>query len=327
MALPFPTGNEPKRGPAPIEKSDAPGSDRSIVVLRRDCEGYIGEAATPPALVKRANTEARKVLKMANDPVVAAKYLGNKSVVLTAATVSDKKALCANKGWLGPFGARATLWRPRYTVIAKAVNYGAPRLCQVGGRTAGDPRPESGLEGQGGDTGAKGSSRYMRVEVFHRECRVVRCYACHGDGHTARTCRAKVRCGYCAVVGHVDVDCKDKKDGVRPKCANYGGCARKREAVARANMAYNDRPSRFAEPAPLEGRTEPGEWQVVTRAGSKRAGSPVPSAPKPRGRPRKDGLGTGAGNGDIQKMITAPPGEQALRSTAGVDGEDEAMTC
>ena len=118
-------------------------------------------------------------------------------------------------------------------------------------------------------------SIFHEGEVFHRDCQVTCCYACHGIGHTAKVCCCEVHCGYCAKKGHKDSACPEKEAKKRPQCINCNGahpawsagCPTHQEAVLRAQRAFETRPMAFATPQNLSQTpneaTSDSDWEVV----------------------------------------------------------------
>ena len=132
------------------------------------------------------------------------------------------------------------------------------------------------------------------VELFHRECRVIRCYQCQGLGHTAKFCRHRARCGWCSSQEHSnDKECPGRAAKQSAQCANCKGSHPvwvshypvRQTAANQAREAFLNRPTRFAESPhyPLLSRL-----MAEPRGAPKRKTQPNQGedGPRPRGRPR-----------------------------------------
>ena len=93
----------------------------------------------------------------------------------------------------------------------------------------------------------------MQCELFHGACNITQCFKCQKYGHTAKYCRSRQRCGYCAATAHSDNKCDIRGKGGTPRCVTCNGqhtawnrsCPKRRKQWERARLAYATRPRRF----------------------------------------------------------------------------------
>jgi len=56
-------------------------------------------------------------------------------------------------------------------------------------------------------------SELRQCELFHGACNITQCFKCQKYGHTAKHCRSRQRCGYCAGYPHSDSECDIRGKG------------------------------------------------------------------------------------------------------------------
>lgn len=309
-----------------IEKQVPKRIDREITIARRECSPLDGEAAKPEKIVAAVNA---KLGDGAKGTVVAARKLPSGDIVLTTDSADTKNQLVKETSWAAALGAQARVIRTRFTVMAKhvakdAINFedqktaiakimeqnprihGVVEILRVGqykrgvqtGTRAGtiiidvaSPRQANRLIHEG----LLLQGMFHDVEVFHRDCLIIRCYQCQQFGHTAKFCRSALRCGFCAGKGHSDDRCPVRSEGGPSRCVNCGGahpawagmCSSMQQSRERAVQAYNNRPTRFAIPKlNPEGPSEDSNsgWITVPMTGKRRGDFEEPPRRGP-GRP------------------------------------------
>ena len=85
----------------------------------------------------------------------------------------------------------------------------------------------------------------FKVEEFRAPISVRQCYNCQNFGHSAKNCRAKIKCVICGE-GHSHKGCPNR-EGKQPKCANckgphvanYKGCSAYKKQVFRQHVMDN----------------------------------------------------------------------------------------
>jgi hypothetical protein len=158
----------------------------------------------------------------ANGRVLAARRLPSGDIILTTDTADTKNHLVKETSWTSALGSQARIAKARFSVMAKhvakdAINQGDQKTMVAEINTQ-NPRIHGVVEilhvGQS-KRGAKDSTwagtliidvatpRQANiliqeglilqgvlhdVEVFHRDCLIIRCYQCQRFGHTARVC-------------------------------------------------------------------------------------------------------------------------------------------
>jgi len=103
------------------------------------------------------------------------------------------------------------------------------------------------------DNGIVLGSEYHDCELFFGDCQVTQCFNCQAYGHTAKHCTNKVKCGFCATVGHKTAECSKKEDRTEHRCSLCKGkhpswsrdCRARKEQAEAARRAYLSRPTRF----------------------------------------------------------------------------------
>ena len=96
-------------------------------------------------------------------------------------------------------------------------------------------------------------------ELFEGNAKPTQCFKCHGFGHMAMHCRQAQRCGYCSRTGHKPEECAVKDDTDAHKCTNCKGkhaawhreCPRVIEQRTQAQVAFNNRPTRYRVDTPV----------------------------------------------------------------------------
>jgi hypothetical protein len=118
------------------------------------------------------------------------------------------------------------------------------------------------------DNGLLWGSQVHDCEPFFGDCQITQCFNCYRYGHVVRTCRHAQRCGFCAGFGHVTNLCPVRDDREKHRCAVCTSpmakhtawsrdCPTRQEAVAKANAAYEQRPTRLRIPFRPDSLTAP----------------------------------------------------------------------
>lgn len=166
------------------------------------------------------------------------------------------------------------------------------------------------------------------VEVYSDECKVSRCFNCQLYHKTAaRYCRAQTRCGFCAG-NHVTEGCmariaNDQQSMACVACQVVGhtswdrSCPARARDVARARMAYANRPTKYHVTEELRSNQPPTELAPTTilrtRASMRQPG------PIKKGRPQA--LATaGLRNGGILPFAPSTNIFDTLRDHANTPG-------
>ena len=310
--------------PAPRIQPVPRALTREVRVSRQDCPDPAKDNLRDPARVVPMLNQA--IAKLSNGRVEAARALPSGDLVLRVDSIQTQQDLHRQSSWAEALGAGTRVNRPRFTVLAKSVHIDALDCSnqEVARRTLIQQNPH--LEGV--ELIHVGRERTRRlpvqastvlvdvaspkeaniiiqeglvlgyvhhaVELFHRDCRVTRCYQCQGLGHMARVCRRRACCGWCAGQDHTnDKDCPKRAQKQPAQCVNckgdhpawVGQCPVRQEAATRAREAFLTRPTQFAEDnpfPPLHRKTD------EPRAAAKRKVQPAPEedSPRARGRPR-----------------------------------------
>ena len=298
---------------------------REVRVSRRDCAGPgKGDLCDPAKVVPMLN---QAITKFSDGRVEAARLLPSGDLVLRVDSPRTQQDLHKQNGWTEALGAGARLNRPRFTVMIKSVRLEAldcsnqevaratliqqnlylnevelihvgrerSRLAKTSARAStvlvdvASPQQANLLIREGVVLGYIHHS----AELFHRDCRVTRCYQCQGLGHMARVCRRKQCCGWCTSQEHTDKACPARAAQQPARCINCkeshpawaGSCPVRQEAAARAKQAFLTRPSHFAEDhafPPLS--RQPDEPRIAAKR--KTQSTPSEDRPRARGRPR-----------------------------------------
>jgi hypothetical protein len=106
------------------------------------------------------------------------------------------------------------------------------------------------------DTGLIWDYQLHDCEPFAGDCKTTQCFKCFKYGHVARACGNTARCGFCAAPGHDTNDCLQKNNSAEHRCAVCASpearhkawapnCPERQKQVARARLAYSQRPSHF----------------------------------------------------------------------------------
>ena len=100
------------------------------------------------------------------------------------------------------------------------------------------------------DEGLVWQGELFQCERYEKQCRLKQCFNCQRYGHIGTQCKTTKACGYCAQE-HSSRDCpaKDERSGAR-KCAVCHGeheawsqqCPARKEELAKAKLAYTNRP-------------------------------------------------------------------------------------
>ena len=298
---------------------------REVHVSRRDCTGLVkGDLSDPAKVVPMLN---QAITKFSGGRVEAARPLPSGDLVLRVDSPHTQQDLHKQSGWTEALGAGARLNRPRFTVMVRSVRLDMLDCSNqevARGTLQEQNRYLSEVElihvgrerARLGKTSAKASTVLVDVaspqqanlliregvvlgyihhaaELFHRNCRVTRCYQCQGIGHMARVCRHKPCCGWCSSQEHTDKACPPRAAQQPARCVNCkgdhpawaGSCPVRQKAVAQARQAYLTRPSHFAEDQafpPLS--RHPSEPRVAAKR--KTQSTPSEEPPRARGRPR-----------------------------------------
>lgn len=299
---------------------------REVRVSRRDCPDTTKSELQDPAKVVPLLNQA--IAKFSNGQVEAARALPSGDLILRVDSAQTQQDLHRQNGWTEALGAGTRLNRPRFTVLVKSVrldaldcsnqevargtlvhqnphlgkveiiHIGRERARQVGGPArsstvlvdVASPQQANLLIQEGLVLGYI----HHTVELFHRDCRVTRCYQCQSLGHMARVCRHKACCGWCASKEHSnDKECPRRAKDQPARCANCRGdhpawagqCPVRQEAATRAREAFLTRPTQFAEDhsfPPLSRQAD--EPRIAAKR--KPHTSPEDDPPRARGRPR-----------------------------------------
>lgn len=323
---------------------------REVHVSRRDCAGLVkGDLSDPAKVVPMLN---QAIINYSSGRVEAARPLPSGDLVLRVDSPRTQQDLHKQSGWMEALGAGARLNRPRFTVLIRSVRLdaldcsnqevargtllqqnpylGEVELIHVGRERArlakafakastvlvdvASPQQANLLIQEGVVLGYI----HHTAELFHRDCRVTRCYQCHGIGHTARVCRHKPCCGWCSSQEHTDKACPSRAAQQPACCANCkrnhpawaGSCPVRQEAVTRAKQAFLTRPSHFAEDQafpPLSRR--PDEARVASKR--KTQATPSDDPPRTRGRPRALDSAGRSQQGAMVSFVHPPPPSMA----------------
>lgn len=308
--------------------------EREIKISRQECEDLVGEEANAPAIVAKVNKE---IEPKGAGKIVAARKLLSGDVVLVADSSESKNSLTADEGWVKVLGSKARLSKMRYTVIVKSVHYKSlkekalleaskellkqnPQLqgrveilglhhSEHSDRKAGPLYLDLASPSQANLVIQEGiilENVYHDAEVFHRGCRITRCFKCHQMGHTAKFCRRNVRCGFCGKEGHDDKKCEIKEQNKTPKCSNCKGnhpvwskdCSVQKAAAEQAQVAYLNRPARFATP---DKEIDRKTWITIPSTGKRNIQQS--SGGKP-GRPKRLDLAGREQAGQLEGYLT-----------------------
>jgi hypothetical protein len=302
-----------KMGSNPIIKAVPKRIEREITILRRECPPLDGEEAKPANIVETVNT---KIGDNGKGKVIAARKLPSGDIVLTLDSAEAKTLMVKETGWASALGSKARVARTRFTVMAKHVAKDAvsqsDQKAIVAEINAQNPRIHGVVEilhvghsKRGARDSAKAGILIIDVatprqantliqeglilqgvlhdvEVFHRDCLIVRCYQCQRYGHTAKVCRSTRRCGFCAGTNHGDGQCPVKSEGGPSCCPNCNGahpawagsCKSLQKAKERAIHAYNNRPTCFAVNAELNTKDDSNSgWITIPATGKRKIAS------------------------------------------------------
>lgn len=310
--------------PAPRIQPVPRALTREVRVSRRECPDPVENNLRDPARVVPMLNQA--IAQFSGGRVEAARALPSGDLILRVDSVQTQQELHKQSGWTEALGAGTRLNRPRFTVLVKSVHQDALDCSnqEVARGTLSKQNPYlSGIElihvgrerSRQADSPTRASTVLVdvaspqeanliiqeglvlgyvhhSVELFHRDCRVTRCYRCQGLGHMARVCRHKACCGWCASQEHTnDKDCPKRAQKQPARCASCKGdhpawagqCPVRQEAVTRAREAFLTRPTQFAVDHP----SPPLSPQVDgPRVAAKRKAPPGEEPPRARGRPR-----------------------------------------
>lgn len=299
---------------------------REVRVSRRNCPGPIKDSLRDPAKVVPMLNQA--IARFSKGQVEAARALPSGDLILRVDSEQTQQELHRQSGWTEALGAGTQLNRPRFTVLVKSVQLDAldcsnqevaqgtltqqnpylkgTELIHVGREQTrqpnGPPKASTVLVDVGSPQEANLLIReglvlgyvHHSVELFHRDCRVTRCYRCQGLGHMARVCRHAACCGWCAKTDHSnDKDCPKRVQKQPACCTNCKGdhpawasqCPVRQRAATQAREAYLTRPTHFAEDHPFPSLSrQTGEPQIATKR--KVPYTPGEDPPRARGRPR-----------------------------------------
>ena len=190
-----------------------------------------------------------------------------------------------NKQLHGEVEILAVHWTKRSLVAGKRF---APLLIDVA-----EPEQANRLV----DAGLIWDYQLHDCKPFAGDCRVTQCFKCFKYGHVARTCGNIARCGFCAAPGHDTNDCLRKNDSANHRCAICAtpearhkawapNCPVRQAQVAKARLAYSQRPSRFQ----IREKTVLKTSQATSQATPQPTFTPAPIPREPgHGRHRRPG--------------------------------------
>jgi len=299
--------------------------EREILVHRSETTA----ALHPETLVQRVN-RAKKTSILGK--VIAARRLPSGDLVLTTDSADTKKQLEADDKWIQALGEGSQLSRRKFPVLAHSVllrDFDAGqqeqaikriydsdrRLHQAGveilrvhwprrslrsGRARGALIIDTASPQQANwliEEGLLWRSELMQCELFHGACNLTQCFKCQKYGHTAKHCRSRQRCGYCAAPAHSDADCDLRGRGETPRCAVCNGqhtawnrsCPERRKQWERARLAYATRPHRYdcsslaQAPVPPPRMSSPSKRARRDTSPPAAPPSTVPNMPPPTG--------------------------------------------
>jgi hypothetical protein len=224
--------------------------------------------------------------------VIAARRLESGDVLVTADSPSTKALLEEDTAWTTVIAGRARVKGRRFLVMAHAVkvsrvdpNEQAKSISNLESqnpslksrvkilrvawlsktlklrKTHGPLLLEVGTPGEANilvQEGMLHDGELKDCELFIEECRLTQCYRCRQYGHTAKTCKGRRNCGYCAKE-HDTRSCPTSETPSTHLCSNCKGkhvawsklCPERVARAARAAAAYAARPTFYKIPAKL----------------------------------------------------------------------------
>ena len=190
--------------------------------------------------------------------VIAVRRLPSGDLVITADSADTKRQLEADKSWVQTLGEESQVNQQKFPVLVHAMPirdfstknqeqeikhiYNSdsqlrwtgveilrihwPRQSLRGERVRGALIIDTASPEQANwliDEGFLWRSELRQCELFHGACNLTQCFKCQKYGHTAKHCRARQRCGYCAGFAHMNSDCELREKGETPTCAACNG--------------------------------------------------------------------------------------------------------